>query len=565
MQGVDVFGLIRAAIKSNSIFSSYFFSELNPELMEELKTLRSEYSRLKEFESKREVDSVQRLEESCDDAKRLSERYKEQFFQTKSELEDTQQLLSESEAREAKLQMDVKDWSKKCKELGEEMKEERLKSHRAALDAERNFQKQKKSLLDKGRQDLRDLEDKLTLKIEAERKQHKEKMDRAEARRTEIENNLSKQLTTLREQTSKTLRSAKELEQKRTAELEQRKRAEIEKLQKEKTDEIEALITKGKGMVREARRATKNLKKQITEEYEVQIRSLEENLETVKAIQEDYEKKATAKISKRDQHIKLLESKHRESTRANNELEDKAKKAERNSKELVGENDRLRRQLGSRFGAGGATQTQLEELASVCKSLREENRRLKASAPDRLLLTRDVHVPESSPRNNDSNQEISSFSKSALTQFREEYEDRIETLEDEKRDLVMKSSAATTETQKAEQRSWELEEELSKVKSELTATKLALQRTERSSNFSAGLSASSKKRYERHETNEKENTPNVRNRALPPSGAKRHDFTPIYSKPDSIKKNAPKSLMELTSLKSDADTAGAAPGECQQS
>jgi hypothetical protein len=47
--------------------------------MEELKTLRSEYACLMEFESKRGVDSVQRLKESYDDAKRLSEKFKEHF------------------------------------------------------------------------------------------------------------------------------------------------------------------------------------------------------------------------------------------------------------------------------------------------------------------------------------------------------------------------------------------------------------------------------------------------------------------------------------------------------
>jgi len=539
-------------------------SELNPELMEELKMLRSEYVRLKEFESKREVDSVQRLEESCDDAKRLSERYKEQFFQTKSELEDTQQLLCESEAREAKLKKEVEDWSKKHKELGEDMKGERLKSHKAALDAERNFQNQKKSLVDKGRQDLRDLEQKLTLKIEAERKQHKEKMDRAEAQRIGIENNLSEQLTALREHSSKTLRAAKELAQENMDEVEQSKQAEIEKMQKEKADEIEALITKGKTMVRKAMQKSKDLKRQITEEYEVKISSLEEDLDRVTSIQEEYEKKALAKIAKRDQQVKLLEARNRESTRANDELEDKSRKVERRIKEIAGEADRLRRQLGSKFGPGGASQTQLEDLTSVCKSLREENRRLKASNPDRLLLNRDApELPEPSPGNSDSTQTISSFSKSDLTQFREEYEEKIEALEEEKRGLVMKKSAAETETQKAEQRSWGLEEELTKVKSELTTAKLVMQRNERRSDFSAGLSASSKKRYERNDHNEKENTPNIRIRGRPPSGVKRQDFTPTHSEPISKKKDAPKSIMELT-IKNDVDSAGANP-ECQQS
>lgn len=531
--------------------------------MEELKTLRSEYARLKEFESKREVDSVQRLEESCDDAKRLSDRYKEQFFKTKSELEDTQQLLCESEAREAKLNAEVDDWTKNYKKLGEEMKEERLRSHKAALDAERNFQGEKKNLIAKGRQDLKDWEEKLMQKIETERKQHKEKMDRAEARRIDIENNLSEQLTTLREHSSKTLRSEKELAQQRMNELEQSKVAEVEKVVKDKADEIEALTTKGKAMIRESRQKAKDLKRKITEEYEVKISSLEEELEKVKSIQGEYEKKATTKIAKRDQQIKLLDARNRESTRANGELEDKVKKAERSSKELADDNGRLRRQLGSRFGPGGASQNQLEELTSVCKSLREENRRLKEVNPDRFLLARDAPEPEPSS-SSDPKQTISSFSKSSLREFREEYEEKIDSLQEEKRDLIMTSSAASTETRKAEQRSWELEEELTKVKSELTTAKLALQRNERRTDFSAGLSSSSKKRHDRSDRFEKENTPNVHHR-LPPSGAKRQDFTPKFSEPNSQKKKEfVPSLMDHVNSTNDADAAGAAP-ECKQS
>lgn len=548
---------------TNFLPSHLSCSELNPELMEELKTLRSEYARLKEFESKREVDSVQRLEESCEDAKRLSERFKEQFFQTKSELEDALQLLCESEAREAKLVEEVEDWSMKYKELSNEMKEERIIRHKAMIDAERDWQNQKKNLIDKGRQDLHDLEQRLIQKIEAERKQHKEKMDRADAQRTEIENNLNEQLTLLREQSSKTLRSTKELAEKRVEELEQSKQAEIEKLQQDHADERERMMTKGKNMIREERQKTKELKKQITEEYEVKIESLEDELEKVKIIQGEYEKKAMAKISKRDQQIKLLDARNRESARANGELEDKVKKAERKTKEVATDNERLRRQLGSRFGPGGASQTQFEELNSVCKSLQEENRRLKDMNPDRLLLANDVPEPSSS-QSNEGKQTISSFSKDALAQFREEYEEKIEALEDEKRLLVMKSSAAVTETQKAEQRSWELEEELTKVRSELTTAKLALQRNERRSGFSAGLSSSSKKRYESsgHAT-EKENTPNARIRGLPPSGVKREDFTPKDVEPK--KKVEQKSLMELTT-KDNGDGAGAgATPECQQS
>ena len=137
-------------------------SELNPELLEEIKMLRSEYSRLKEFESKREVDAVQRLEETFDDTKRLADRYREQFFQHKAELENTQELLRESEAREARLTKELAELTDKYKKQGVDMKEERLKAHKAALDAERAYQNEKKNLIEKSRQDAQILEATMT-------------------------------------------------------------------------------------------------------------------------------------------------------------------------------------------------------------------------------------------------------------------------------------------------------------------------------------------------------------------------------------------------------------------
>jgi multidrug resistance efflux pump len=50
-------------------------------------------------------------------------------------------------------------------------------------------------------------------------------------------------------------------------------------------------------------------------------------------------------------------------------------------------------------------------------------------------------------------------------------------MNDEKK-LMMKNSAAVTDVQKAEQRSWELEKEVERLKQEVTSAQLALQRAE---------------------------------------------------------------------------------------
>jgi chromosome segregation ATPase len=174
--------------------------------------------------------------------------------------------------------------------------------------------------------------------------------------------------------------------------------------------------------------------------------------------------------------------------------------------------------------------------------MQEENRRLKEMNSGRLIAAVDVRESISSSH---TAQPVTSFSKTALTEFREEYEEKIEELENEKRDLIMKSSAAATETRKAEQRAWELEEELTKIRSELTTAKLALQRNERRSDFSSGLSSSSKHHHS------KENTPNI---LQPPASAKMLNFTPkIEANANSKKGPALPLLLDQFTPKSDSD------------
>ena len=513
--------------------------------------LRSEYARLKEFESQREADNVQRMIESCDDAKRLADRFKEQFISTKGQLEDTQHLLNESQAREAKLREEVADWTERHRKLGEEMKEERIKAHKAALDMERKFNDAKKALSEKARANLKDLEDKLTTKLENERKQHKEKMESLVNERNEVERRFSQQLAELREQNSANLRSTKEALQQRIDDLEQSKKDAIEQAETEKKAEIEALTNKGKNMLREKLRAADAKAKKKIEEANAQKNAFKEQLTKLEEFQVDFEEKAKIKISKKTQQIEVLKSQVEASAAANCDLEEKVKKAERTTKELVSENDRLRRQMGSR-GPGGASQTQLEELVSVCNSLREENRRLKDSSQNNLFAD-DLSEPNTSL--DEAASSSLGISKAALMEYRQEFEERLQALEDDKRVLIMRNSAAMSDVQKAEARSWELEEELTKIRSELTTTKLAMQRNERRAELLT-LGSSSKGRKRFSSGFNKENTPNIHHKA--------RDFTPtaVQSSNKKMKTDVP-SLMDHA--KGGAKSTDGEQPECKQS
>jgi hypothetical protein len=70
----------------------------------------------------------------------------------------------------------------------------------------------------------------------------------------------------------------------------------------------------------------------------------------------------------------------------------------------------------------------------------------------------------------------STANRSTYGELRKEFEETLEILNDEKRELIMKNSAALTEVQKAEKMAWEREQENARLKDELTSMRLALER-----------------------------------------------------------------------------------------
>eukprot|EP00536_Pseudo-nitzschia_multiseries_P001423 jgi/Psemu1/300765/fgenesh1_kg.18_\ len=153
------------------------------------------------------------------------------------------------------------------------------------------------------------------------------------------------------------------------------------------------------------------------------------------------------------------------------EFEDRVKLLEREKFKLREENDRYRRQLGGRSGSDTALQSQVETLQNEFKNAIEENRELKRKlqGQDRSLHSigdDSRSTPYSRTRGN----------QSTLLQLRAEYEETIESLNDEKRELIMKNSAAITDVQKAEKRAWVVEQDNAILKQDVTSLKLANER-----------------------------------------------------------------------------------------
>ena len=601
-------------------------SELNPQVREELSRLRNENVQLRDFAAKREVDSVQRLEEDLDDATRLSNKFKDQFLlyknnleattkelvesqkneanlsvqldesrskwealneranhlenalmTTREELDETAQMLKESKQREEGLINDVKTWVEKHAEtealsnqrqhtldetrseldqtkasleksreretdlesivkdlngkIGQHqtfeeelqtqlqqrgyevsdlqsklqnaserevtLKGELLGSSEQRLELEQKLEKKqlaheaavqeateklsatKENLQNKRKADLKQLQSKMDTILSEERETYHNELKKAADDYANLMAKSSTEYQKLKENASSALQTTKEEASAKAAETKKAHEEEVAKMKSKAEAEREKLIQKGKTMLRESRSKAQATIKEIEDE----LNETQESLANVRKDKESFENQARSKIHSYKHKLKFATSRMKELSDENTDLQESINNVEREKLKVQEENERFRRQLGGRYGADGKVQSQLEMLQKEFSAVVEDNRTLKR----KLLATggssRSLGSISESNEFEDGNSKRKysrgGVSGSTLSSMREEYEEQLQALNDEKRELIMRNSAAISETQKAEQRAWELEKELGRIKEELTSTQLSLQRAER--------------------------------------------------------------------------------------
>jgi chromosome segregation ATPase len=596
-------------------------SELNPKIKEELDRLRNENTQLKDFCAKREDDAVQMLEEKMDDLSRLSNKFKDQYFTTKGDLEltrkelessrnqeaqlrvgveewtakwtevdrllqqtnssldqlkvdleETERLLEEAKAREVdllgavqqwqdkarvadclahrrgvelettkkeldetlnsllasqgretQLNIDLDDWASKCSELQEKQselqevhasaqesleeaqaeleevmaREASLREEMAAMIGEKNLleeqleaervskecaisaanqilEQNREELEEKGKKDLSDLQEKMNTLLEQERQAYRKQLIKAATDFKELKFNSDAALEETKTELKAMLTSKKEQHQAQISTMKEQYEAAIESLKNQAIEDRDILIDKGKAMLRDTRSKAEAEINEIDDE----LTETKQVLSQLQKAHAEYQEKTQAKVASYKHKLLFASSRITELSGENDEMQETVKTIEREKFKVLEENDRFRRQLGGRYGADGKTQNQLETLRKEFNAILEENRELKKSGAkrgDKLASISENTFETNGP----TPYSRGGVSGSTLSQLREEYEEQIQALNDEKRELVMRNSAAITDVQKAEQRSWDLEKQLAKIKDELTSTKLAVQRAER--------------------------------------------------------------------------------------
>jgi chromosome segregation ATPase len=410
-----------------------------------------------------------------------------QLAETKATLDETNKTLDSALEREAYLKDTVADLESTNQELEDKIQDSIRSMEEATLAAKNKLNETKRTLAEKAKKELKEVKESLIKALENERAIFEQELETASKNYAQLEDKTAKDIAQLEEQYKNDLQQAKDQSRQEHDTLREQYEQQIVNIEKTAADEREKLIEKGKGMLRESKARAKEKLANVEE----QLQAAETELTNLRQIAEVFEEKAKKQIRDYKKKLSVASSRINELSTANESLDDQIRDLERARFKLQEENERFRRQLGGRFGADGKVQNQLETLLKEFDVVIEENRNLKKEIEKigKPQLDGLSSISESSEFEapTQSSYTRGGVSGSTLAQIRQEYDQEIEALMDEKRELVMKQTAAMTDVQKAEQRAWESEKQVQNLKEELTSLKLKLQRIQQTSEESSEL------------------------------------------------------------------------------
>eukprot|EP00557_Chaetoceros_sp_GSL56_P014731 CAMPEP_0176481868 /NCGR_PEP_ID=MMETSP0200_2-20121128/3065_1 /TAXON_ID=947934 /ORGANISM="Chaetoceros sp., Strain GSL56" /LENGTH=1065 /DNA_ID=CAMNT_0017878133 /DNA_START=24 /DNA_END=3221 /DNA_ORIENTATION=+ len=441
--------------------------ELNPLIKEELLRLRNENVRLRDFAAKREDDSVQRLEEKLEDAERLADKFKNLYLETKNSLEKTHRDLKISLTKEANLSKDLQELEESKQSLERKLHEERIEAQKAKIESTKQIYATKKQMTEELNKEKDDLIKEWENKLKTERAEFEHRYKLLSDESDDKIQVLHERIEALRKQSVESLTKVEHEFNVQREKMMENHKEEMNQILTKSDQEREKLIAHGKQLIQKKKEEAD----EKISDLERQLNELSERHDDLITKQNEYETKVAEKIQSYKQRISIAEARIVEITKECDDIQAKCGKLEREKTNLQTENDRFRRQLGSRCLSGGS---QFEELQRNFNELLEDNRALKEKLSKQTTDSFNQSHSFGLPRNQ--TYSCSSMSSSSLAQLRSEYEEKIEELNDEKRELIMKNSALITEEKKAQKRAWEFEVEVKRLENIVTSLQLQLER-----------------------------------------------------------------------------------------
>ena len=440
-------------------------------LEKDFESTRQEKAKMiKDLESQKEKLG-KKLNEEIDQ----SNKYKQELFSAQETVNETQSSLGASQHREKMLKHEVSKLQDEKSDLQTELETAKRKTEEAIQESTKSMENSCDALNAKAQKEYEELQFNMNQLLEDERKA-KRRDD--ENHKDQIQQIRVKYDAELKIQKNKAEDEVKTMAEQSKSQIEKLKREFDEKMQSFKSKaalEKDQMILKGKGMLTTIRIKAKEELDEVKSDYAL----LQEKFDTERKEKEYIAQKYQEKVSEYKKKLQLTTSRINILSENGGELEEKVTTLEREKMKLLEENDRYRRQMGGRFGSDSKLQNQLEKVQKEFRAAIDEIQLLRKQRNQhpRTAVSESVLPPiDEDGKNADQSYSRDAVNQSTLVQLRTEYEETIEALNDEKRELVMKNSAAITDVQKAEKRAWESEQQNSDLQQELTSLKLKVER-----------------------------------------------------------------------------------------
>lgn len=412
---------------------------------------------------------VQRLQQVCQEGSSANDQFRSNLEQLSREHTETKKRLSEKEDelemlshRSAQLQQDF-ERAKLDLQNERQLREEENANSRIALEATcEKLESQRKDELTAVEQNMKKL-------LEDERCASRQKEQELDEKFQSCDSTWSARYQDLREKSAATLQQSRQEHQEKIKSFTEKYNESLEKVKAEGIEKHADTMRKGKKLMETAKAAATaqilRLHEQLAE-AESQCTRLHTEKSNIQRHFEDQLRKANDQIN-----ASLSEADER--TRDLEEQQGQTKRLEREKFKLSQENEQFRRKLGGQYGSSGEVQSQLAKLRKEFNAVVEENRTLKKQARESSLDC----IAEESDKSKSYRNRGGRINGQAMTELRKEFEEKIDQLNDEKRDLIMKMSSQHTDVSKAEQRLWDKEQEMKKLKNEILNLQLKLERT----------------------------------------------------------------------------------------
>jgi len=407
------------------------------------------------------------LRKSLESEKEKGTKFKQELSVVKDALNGMQVSFSSSQHREKMSKHEVAKLQDKNRVFENELSNLKSNMDDALKQSSKSLESVREIMNAKAQKELAELQRNMNQLLEDERKARRQHdiMYKEQIRR--LNQQYNKELLRLKEDSNSDLEKYAE-----------EKDSEIQRLKKEHEENISSMERTANEEKKKLMITGKEMMKDIKEKKEKEIQDMDDDVDYLeKKIQKEEQEKQLlgqqfhVKINEYKKKLEVVSDRNHTLSADNNDYEDRVKIMEREKFKLKEENDRYRRQLiGGRSGSDSA----LQNLQIEFQNAVDENRELRRKIQGQDLRSLPSIGEESHSRPYTRNR----ADQSTMHQVRADYEEAIESLNDEKRELIMKNSAAVTDVQKAERRAWEIDEENTKLKQDLTSLKLSKERME---------------------------------------------------------------------------------------